>query len=188
VATYFALRGCAFVLCAAALCAQTPARQPNAGLETDWDIAAVLKEIGSHASRLAPTLDAINVRSWIEKGASDTYAAQLQSAKEQVNAVVRSAATLSNNPQQLSAALELFFRIEGIESILGSLEEGMRKYQKPADAQVLVALAAENGANRDRLQYYIVNLAVQREQEFQVMDREAQRCRGILTQLPGRKK
>jgi len=148
----------------------------------------VLKEIGSHATRLAPTLDRINVNAWIEKGASDTYAAQLQSAKEQVDAVARGAAVLANNPQQLSAALELFFRIEGIESMLGSLEEGMRKYQKPSDAQALVALEAENGANRDRLQHYIVNLAAQREHDYQVMDREAQRCRGVLTQLPGRKK
>ena len=183
-----AFRGCALILCAAALYAQAPVRQPEAGLETDWDIGAVLKEISSHASRLAPTLDGINVNNWIQKGASDTYAAQLQSAKEQVNAVAHSAEVRAGNPRQLSAALELFFRIEGIESMLGSLEEGMRRYQKPSDAQALLALAAENGANRDRLQRYLVNLAQQREQEYQVMDREAQRCRGALTQLPGRKK
>jgi hypothetical protein len=188
VATYFALRGLVWFAGAAALMAQAPARQPNAGLEADWDIAAVIKEIGSHAARLGPTLDRINVQNWIERGASETYAAQLQSAKEQTNAVARGAAVLANNPEQLSAALELFFRVEGIESMLGSLEEGMRRYQKPSDAQMLVALEAENGANRNRLQRYIVNLAVQREQEFQVMDREAQRCRGTLTQLPGRKK
>jgi hypothetical protein len=35
-----------------------------------------------------------------------------------------------------------------------------------------------------------VNLAAEREQQFEVMDREAQRCRGILTTQPaaGRKK
>jgi len=188
VATYFAWRGLAFVACAAALCAQSAVRQPNAGLETDWDIAPVLKEISSHASRLAPVLDQVYVQNWIAQGASDTYAAQLQSAKEQASAVARSAAVLANNSEQLSAALELLFRIQGIEAMLGSLEEGMRKYQRPGDAQALIALEAENGANRDRLQRYIVNLAQQREQEYQVMDREAQRCRGVLTQLPGRKK
>ena len=68
--------------------------------------------------------------------------------------------------------------------MLNSLEAGLRKYQTVADAQALAALNAENGANRDRLQRYIVNLAAQREQDYQVMDREAQRCRGVLTQAP----
>jgi len=44
----------------------------------------------------------------------------------------------------------------------------------------LASLAAENGANRDRFQRYLVNLAADQEQRFEVMDREAQRCRGLL--------
>ena len=68
--------------------------------------------------------------------------------------------------------------------MLNSLEEGVRKYQSPAEASALASLEAENGANRDRFQKYIVNLAAEREQDLAVMDREAQRCRGILTQTP----
>ncbi len=77
-------------------------------------------------------------------------------------------------------ALELYFRMQGIDSMLASVEEGMRKYQNPASAQALASLQAEAGANRDRLQRYIVNLAAQREQELHVMDQEAQRCRGTV--------
>ncbi len=187
-----AWRGFLFVGCAAVLCAQDGARtaQP-AGLEADWEIAAALREIGAHAERLAPMLDKIDVKSWIEKGASDTYAAQLQSSKEQVKAVAQSAKALALEPYRLSAALELNFRIQALETMLSSLEEGMRKYMSPTAAQQLASLAAENGANRDRLQRYVINLAAQREQEYQAMDREAQRCRGVLTQAPprtGRKK
>jgi hypothetical protein len=68
--------------------------------------------------------------------------------------------------------------------MLGSLGDGIRKYQDPALAQTLVSLSAENGANRNRFRDYIVNLAAQREQECEVMDREAQRCRGVLAALP----
>ncbi len=187
-----ALGGLTLLACAAALWAQDGAKpgQP-AGLETDWEIAAVLREIGSHAQRLEPLLRKIDVKSWIERGASDTYAAQLQSSQEQAQAVARSTKALAAKPDRLSAELELSFRIQALESMLGSLEEGMRKYMNPTAAQVLASLAAENGANRDRLQRYIVNLAAEREQEFQAMDREAQRCRGALTQVPpptGRKK
>jgi hypothetical protein len=69
--------------------------------------------------------------------------------------------------------LELFFRLQGLESMLGSVEEALRKYQSSADAAALVALAAENDINRDRLQQYLVNLAAEREKEFAVMDQEA---------------
>ncbi len=186
-----ALRGLVFLAGAAALCAQDAARTQSAGLETDWEIAPVLKEIGAHASRLLPLLDKIDVKSWVEKGASDTYVAQLQSSKEQAAAIARDASALAANPERLSAGLALFFRIESLETMLNSLREGMRNYQGPAQAQVLAKLQAENGANRERLQTYIVNLAAQREQEFRVMDSEAQRCRGLLTQAPpkaGRKR
>lgn len=187
---HFALGGLLAVACAAPLFAQ--AAQPQApqaqalpqqpaGLETPWEIAPVLGEIGSHATRLGQALDKVDVNSWVQKGASDTYAAQLQSSKEQARAVADEAKALALSPEKLAPSLQLFFRIQALETMLGSLEEGLRKYQGPADAQQLAGLEAENGRNRDRFQNYIVNLAAQREQEMKVMDREAQRCRGLLT-------
>jgi len=187
------LRGLILFACAAAVQAQmqppaTP--QQAAGLEADWDIAPVLQEIGDHALRLLPPLDQANTKSWLEKGASETYVAQVQSSKEQARAIADEAKALSHNPEVLSSALQVLFRIQGLETMLGSVAEALRKYQSPADAQALIALSAENGANRDRLQRYIVNLAAQREKEYQVMDKEAQRCRGMLTApvISGRKK
>jgi hypothetical protein len=192
---YRALRGLTLFACAAALFAQAQPSQPQpAGLEPAWDIGVILQEMSAHAMRLLPALDRIDVESWLAKGASDTYAAQLQSSKDQANALAEGAKDLARNPEKLSASLEVLFRAQGLETMLGSLEEGTRKYQGPAAAQMLASLEAENGANRERLQQYIVNLASEREQQFQVMDREAQRCRGILTAQPaaapnsGRKK
>ena len=184
-----ALGGAVLLVCAATLLPQTPPSQPvaqgqPAGLETDWDISAVLLEIGAHAGRLSPALDRIDVKSWIAKGASDTYIAQSQSSQEQARALADGARSLARNPERLSAAIELFFRIQGLETMLGSLEAGLRQYQSPALAQELAGLEAENGANRDRLQTYIVNLAAQREREYDVMDREAQRCRGMVFSAP----
>jgi hypothetical protein len=98
---------------------------------------------------------------------------------------------LAGNPQKLSASLELFLRIEGLEAMLTSLEEGIRKYQGPADAMALASLEAQNGGDRERFQRYIVELAAQRERDLDVMDHEAQRCRAIVTQAapkPVRKK
>jgi hypothetical protein len=181
----FALRGLAVLACAAALCAQTPAAPPQqAGFETSWEIAPVLQEISAHAGRLLPELDKIDVQAWVRKGASNTYAAQLESSKQQAKAIAAEAKVLAGNPEKLSASLRLLFRIQGLDTMLDSLEDGIRKYQSPAEAQALTGLAAENGANRDRLQGYIVNLAAEREQDLRVMDREAQRCRDMLIQGP----
>jgi len=176
------------------LLAQTPS-PPAAGLQPDWDMGAILQEISEHATRLLPVLDRVDAKSWVEKGASETYAAQLESSKQQARALADGAKALVRNPEKLSACLELYFRIQGLEQMIGSLAEGIRKYQDAATAEKLISLSAENGINRGRFQTYIVNLASQREQECAVMDREAQRCRGIVaTQAPpprantGRKK
>jgi hypothetical protein len=186
---FIGLQRVMLIACAAALCAQTPAptlsqrasQSQPAGLETDWDIGAALQEIGAHAARLMPALNQVDARAWVDHGASETYAEQLQSAKDQTQSVADGAKALAKNPERLTVALELFFRMQGIDTMLASVEEGMRKYQNAASAQALATLQAESGANRDRLQRYIVSLAAEREQELHVMDQEAQRCRGTLT-------
>ncbi len=189
-----ALRGLLFLACAVALMAQQPQANSTpqaAGLETTWDTAAVLQDISAHAGRLIPALDRVDAKVWTAKGASETYASQLQSSKEQVKALADGAQALARNPEKLSAGLELLFRMRALDMMLTSVIEAMRKYQSPGDAQALAGLAAENGADEEHFERYLVNLAAQREQEFAVMDKEAQRCRGIVTQAPrqpGRKK
>jgi hypothetical protein len=156
------------------------ASQQSAGLESDWDMAAVLQEMSAYATRLLPALNRADARSWIVKGAPETYAAQLQFCKDQAHALADSAKALADNPEKLSAALVVLFREQGLETMLSSVAEAVRKYQSAKTAQELVALTAEGGASRDRLQQYVVNLAAERDKEYQVMDREAQRCRAIV--------
>src|ERR1700722_4814797 len=167
------LRRVTLIACAVALGAQTPPpraaqsappsapQQQTAGLETDWEIGAALQEIGAHATRLLPALNQIDARAWVDKGASETYAEQLQAAKDQAQSLADGAKALARNPERLPVALELYFRMQGIDTMLVSVEEGMRKYQNPASAQALATLQAEAGANRDRLQRYIVSLAAE---------------------------
>jgi hypothetical protein len=185
------LRACAAALLTALLAfAQQPQAAPPsstpgpAGLETDWDIAAVLQEIGRHADRLLPALDRIDARAWVDQGASETYAEQLQMCKDQTRTMAEAARDLAHNPEQLGPSIDLFIRVQSLDVMLLSLQEGIRKYQTAADAQALAALEAQNSANRERFQRYIVNLANTREQELKVMDKEAQRCRGLVTAPP----
>jgi len=157
-----------------------------AGLEADWDIAPVLQQLNGFAGRLTPELDKLDPQAWASKGASETYLRQLQSSKEQARALADQSKALMRNPEKLSATLEVLFRVQGLDTMLTSLVEGARRYQGPAEAEALEALAVEDGASRDRLQAYIVNLAVEREHDLDVMDREAQRCRGLLSQTPSK--
>jgi hypothetical protein len=185
------VRGLVVLACASALYApaqQASRPQPPAGLETDWDIAVVLNEIANHATRLLPLLEQADSNAWVAKGAPDSYARQLRSSREQARALADGAKALAQSPEKLSAGLELFFRLQGLQNMVGTVAEALRKYQSRADADALIAASAEVDANRDRFQQYLVNLAGEREKEYVVMDQEAQRCRGILTAPPPRKK
>ena len=74
--------------------------------------------------------------------------------------------------------------MQAMESTFGSVIEGIRKYQNPAIADLLQGVINENSANRDKFRQFVTDLATQKEQEFQVVDKEAQRCRGVLMKQP----
>lgn len=171
----------AFLLAAtfsAHLCAQ------DKGIETDWDIRPVLKEIAANAQRMLPILDQIDSREMQKNGVPDTYITQLEESKVQSKALATEANALSNSPEKLSADLATFFRMQSLEKTVLSVSEGIRRYWNPAVADLLASQMGENGASRERFQRYIIDLAASHEQECAVMDHEAQRCRGILAKQP----
>ena len=70
----------------------------------------VLTEIGSHAGRLIPALDAVHAKEWVQKGASDAYVAQLESSREQARAIETTSRALAKSPERLADSLELLLR------------------------------------------------------------------------------
>jgi hypothetical protein len=154
------------------------------GIEPEWDIRPVLKEIAAYGQRLVPVLNQIDTKGMVENGAPQAYATQIDQSKQQAQAVAAEAAALANSPEKLSAGLQVFFRMQYLERMAGSIEQGLRKYWNPAIADQLTRLVAEIGGSRDRFQSYIVQLAAEREQEYAIMDHEAQRCRGMLAREP----
>jgi len=182
-----AARGLLLFVCAGAFSARPQSSATStqaAGLESDWEIAAVLQQIGAHATRMLPLLDRADTQEWSAKGAPAAYIEQLRWSKEQAQTLADGAKALAANPETLSAALQILFREQGLEMLLNSVAEAERKYQSPAAAQELIAAVAESGADRDRLEQYVVNLASTREKEYQVMDRETQRCRAQMLASP----
>ena len=93
--------------------------------------------------------------------------------------MANAAKALERDPDKLTLSLETYFRLQGMENYLNSLVDGVRKYQNPAVGDLLVGVLGENSSNRDKLRQYITDLASQKEQEFAVVDKEAQRCRSL---------
>ena len=163
---------------AAVLGAQT------AGIAPPWDVRQDAAALAAHAKRVQPVLEQLKPREWVAQGAPQGYVAQLDTVKVQLQALVDSSAKLAADPERLTAALEVFFRLESLEELLRSLSDGVRRYQNAALAELLDSLFAEGTASRGKLRQYLVDLAADKEQALKVMDQEAQRCRGLLVRQP----
>jgi hypothetical protein len=183
-----ALVSCLFLGSLVSALGQTPdstAAEP--GVASEWDARKLIDALSAQAQHLKPIVDQVQPADWVSKGASETYVAQWNAAQAQLKYLIASSDAFSRQPERLPLGLDAYFRMQAVESTLASLTEGVRKYQNPALAALMQDVIAENGTNRDRLRQYLQDLATQKEQEFQVADREAQRCRGALLQQPASK-
>ena len=153
----------------------------QAGVPTEWDVQKLVAAIASQSARLQPLVEEIHPKDWVARGASDTYLQQWSSAQAQAASVKLSSDNLVQDPARLSAALDTYFRLQNLEVVLTSLIEGVRKYQNPALADLLRGVMSENNVSRQQLRQYLADLATIKEEEFKVMDREAQRCREAIS-------
>lgn len=170
--------------------AAAPPPATDQGVASEWDARKLIDALSAQAQHLKPIIDQVHPADWQSKGASETYVAQWNSAQAQLKYLISSSEAFSRQPERLPLGLEIYFRMQSVESTLGSLTEGVRKYQNPALASIMQSVIAENSTNRDRLRQYLQDLATQKEEEFRVADREAQRCRAAMLQqpLPNKKK
>ena len=165
------------------LSAQGPAPVPDAGpvgVDAPWDVTQTVQALASQTSRLKPLLDQVTPREWLNRGAPEAYVAQLASAQRELSDLERVSQSLEKQPDRLTVALDTYFRLQSLETRINTLVDGVRRYQNPAVGDLLVGVLGESASNRDKLRDYISDLANQKEQEFAVVDREAQRCRTNL--------
>jgi len=150
------------------------------GVSAPWDISQTVGALAVQAERLKPILEQLTPEQWQAKGAPATYVTQWRAAQDEVGYVVNAANALGKQPEKLSLAFETYFRMQAVEAEINSLVEGVRRYQNPAVGDLMISVMAANSSNRDQLRQYITDLAETKEQEFQIVDKEAQRCRGTL--------
>jgi hypothetical protein len=157
------------------------------GVSAPWDISQTLGSLTQQAERLNPLLNQLTPEQWVARGAPAVYTAQWHGAQSELGYLVGAAKAMQKQPEKLTLALETLFRLQAVESQINSLVEGVRRYQNPAVGDLLVSVLGANSANRDQLRQYVSDLAQTKEQEFQIVDQEAQRCRGtLMRQTPAR--
>jgi hypothetical protein len=176
------LPGFAVFAISCAAFAQQP--QPAGFSMTDPQLLVVLNGISQHAAKIEPMLQEVRPNEWIPKGAPDTYVAQLTSTRQQLQSIQNEMSALAQHPDRISDCMKAIFRVEALHHTLDSLLGGLRKYQNPPLADLIESVAAEDRGDLERLQQYVLELANEKEEQFRVVDREAQRCRATLSRQP----
>jgi hypothetical protein len=156
----------------------------GAGVPPEWEVQKQLSSLADHVQRVKPVLEQLKPQDWVAQGAPPAYADQLKRTQAEIDYLIGSTKDLMARPDRLTIALETFFRMQSVDAMLRSVAAGVRKYQNPALADLLQSLTAGTTADRDKLREYIVELAADREQQFTVVDAEAQRCRAAAARQP----
>src|SRR5450755_3476017 len=94
------MRACCFRALLLAVVLALGIRGQEKGIEPDWDIRPVLKEIAAHAQRMVPVLEQIEAKEMAKNGAPDTYITQLNASKVQAKALATEAQALASTPDR----------------------------------------------------------------------------------------
>jgi hypothetical protein len=175
------MRSAALILLSIApLCAQ--------GLLPDWEVKKQMETVNQTMARFEPLLKQIAPQDWVTlKGASPTYVKQHEALLTEIGYLNTSTKTLAERPNRMTAALDSYLRMQAIETRMNSLIEGIRKYQSNATAELFEGLLVETAASREIIRQHLTELVAEREQEYDALEREAQRCR-LQTAAPASKK
>ncbi|HYO81997.1 MAG TPA: hypothetical protein VES20_11380 [Bryobacteraceae bacterium] len=171
----------ALIASAAVLHAQASSGAESVSVAPEWDVRAHLNDLVRDVAGYESLLRRMDVDHWIGRGAPEVYRRQLMSAQEAFQHLSAATDKLARQPELLSAAIEVMFQLERMELLVGSLRDGARKWQSEEFANTVTTAMAANTSHRERLRQHIRDVAVVREQEFQIANQEAQRCRGMLT-------
>jgi|GEM_PF-293376 len=162
-----------------------PAFTQTAGLAPEWEVRKQVDALAAALERVKPVLEQARPQDWISQGAPKAYLAQAKTIQTELGYLERSLQILSDRPDRLTAALDAYFRLDRLQALLGSLEDGIRRYQNPALADLLQSVFGETAHHHQSLRQYLLELAENKEHELEVATQEAQRCRDwLIRQAP----
>lgn len=157
--------------------------QPQ-GVAPAWEVRATMNSLIDNARRYRALVDQFAVNDWIAKGASETYRKHKEAVLSEAEHLQTVAERSLAQPERLSLALDVLFRLQSIESLSTALSEGAGRYEQAALAEQLQALVSGNAAIRAHLRQYVLDLSSIKEEEQEIAQREAERCQAILNRNP----
>jgi hypothetical protein len=165
-----------------------PVAAQEAGVAPEWVVRKDIEALVERVDRVKPIIEQAKPEQWAAQGAPAAYVDQGKRVTAEVQYLLDSAKKLSGKPDRLTFALDTYFRMQSVDQLLQSYGAGIRRYQNAPLADLLQSLLNESAGDREKLRQYIMDLAADREHQFQVADEEAQRCRAMLLSSPRSKK
>lgn len=149
-----------------------------------WDVRATMKGLIEVTQRYRAIVDQFKASDWVSQGAPSTYIRLREMVQTEVGYLHTVSSRLSANPEKLSLALDILFRLQSLETLTASLSEGAGRYQNQQLADDLRGLLAQNADTRTKIRQYVMDLSVTKEQEYDIAEKEAQRCQAELNRNP----
>ncbi len=150
---------------------------------TEWEARKQISELNTATSAIESELAALDAQKWRDAGAVPAYLEQLDSSIRQLASARAAMRELEANPDKLGTAFEIFLRFESLDHLFDSVKEAARKYEDSSVADRLEAKIGAAFTHRDHFRSYLLDLAKERDKQFEVLSKEAQRCR-LESSLP----
>jgi hypothetical protein len=166
------------------VCLTASGAPQSEGVSPQWDARTMLSVLTAEVKKLEPLLAQLEPRDWVSKGAPEAYIEQFQALRTEIGYFERTVAELALKPNRASKALEVYFRLQAIGSMTGSVIEAVRRYQNPAVADLIQGALNESAPYDRHLRDYLIDLVATQETECRIADEEAQRCRQEVIRRP----
>jgi hypothetical protein len=150
------------------------------GLTPEWDTRAQAQRLGQEVLPLREMLAQLDPERWLSEGAPASLAQRRKRALAEIDALQQSAQDLAVEPGRLGLAVDTLDRLNTVLLESHWLAHAVRKYQNPAMADVLESRLEPFDRTRNGLRQYVIDLAMTREKEGELAERELQLCREKL--------
>jgi hypothetical protein len=147
------------------------------GIPAEWNVRQQLDELKKRFEAISPELEKVDLQRWRTQGVAVAYLAQFEGIQTQLKSLALAIGDLRQTPEKLSVALEIFLRFDSLDSMQRSVMEAVRKYESAEVADGIEAKFVESAPSRNGFRNYLLDLAGNRDREFEVLLAEAQRCR-----------
>lgn len=154
------------------------------GMMPGWEVREMSELLVANAQAVEKILGNVRPKEWIQDGAPEAYVGQHAALASDLENVVLSAQALGREPEKLSYAVDTFLWLDRFNSMTSSMSAGVRRYQSEPVADLLDSANGKNTGAIAQLKEYMRQLAVAAEQEMEIANSEAQRCRAEMVTQP----